>query len=514
MKRQLSFDRRGATLPAIDAALEGIKAENGPPGTGDTDNGDTGSMLIPIPVFDSPPVSRPNAAVQAEQSTVTKEQSADTQMAAPIGAKPETLSNPPASTIKDAHERKSDASLREASRIEGDKEQVPGVTKSPGQSPSKRYDSSLGVLTQKFVKLIHEQSGHGVVDLNSAAEQLAVQKRRIYDITNVLEGIGLIEKKSKNQIQWKARLGACEGSQAKVTDLKAEIEALKKEEQAVDLKLEKKHSKFHSTVNDPANIKHAWMDYEDIRRLAAYRNQTVLAVKAPEGSTLEVPNAEEVNCGVTRYQIHVRSSGGPIYCVVVNGRESWAPPPAYSLPAELWAKEFWAGESSDEDDEEGYEDDDSDDEASSVTRHKGEWSGRHYGNTSSPVRNEGDDADHGSPSDAAAGLGNLAAAAASSPMLETKSLGDPIGELEQDGRLARSSLASDAMIKTESDVAAGGRGRHGMGLGIGQLGRGLQHRDVKRSIGPLDPASSPMPLTAIVPSTTNSHFPVSPARPR
>lgn len=32
---------------------------------------------------------------------------------------------------------------------------------------------------------------------------LQVQKRRIYDITNVLEGIGLIEKKLKNRIQWK-----------------------------------------------------------------------------------------------------------------------------------------------------------------------------------------------------------------------------------------------------------------------------------------------------------------------
>ena len=29
------------------------------------------------------------------------------------------------------------------------------------------------------------------------------QKRRIYDITNVLEGIGLIEKESKNSIKWK-----------------------------------------------------------------------------------------------------------------------------------------------------------------------------------------------------------------------------------------------------------------------------------------------------------------------
>jgi hypothetical protein len=31
---------------------------------------------------------------------------------------------------------------------------------------------------------------------------LNVQKRRIYDITNVLEGIGLIAKECKNNIRW------------------------------------------------------------------------------------------------------------------------------------------------------------------------------------------------------------------------------------------------------------------------------------------------------------------------
>lgn len=63
--------------------------------------------------------------------------------------------------------------------------------------------SSLSLLTKKFVSLI-EQAEQGTIDLNRAAESLNVQKRRIYDITNVLEGIGLIEKKSKNNIQWKA----------------------------------------------------------------------------------------------------------------------------------------------------------------------------------------------------------------------------------------------------------------------------------------------------------------------
>ncbi len=52
---------------------------------------------------------------------------------------------------------------------------------------------------------------------------MQVQKRRIYDITNVLEGIGLIEKKSKNNIQWK-------GSGPTIADdTQAEYAALKEE---------------------------------------------------------------------------------------------------------------------------------------------------------------------------------------------------------------------------------------------------------------------------------------------
>lgn len=65
-----------------------------------------------------------------------------------------------------------------------------------------RFDTSLGLLTKKFVELL-KSSPNGVLDLNIAAEQLSVQKRRIYDITNVLEGIGILEKRSKNNIQWK-----------------------------------------------------------------------------------------------------------------------------------------------------------------------------------------------------------------------------------------------------------------------------------------------------------------------
>jgi len=88
-------------------------------------------------------------------------------------------------------------------------------------STNSRFDSSLGLLTKKFVYLLKRAASHphlengtciglksaspdevGTLDLNAAARELQVQKRRIYDITNVLEGIGLIEKRTKNHIAW------------------------------------------------------------------------------------------------------------------------------------------------------------------------------------------------------------------------------------------------------------------------------------------------------------------------
>ena len=46
-----------------------------------------------------------------------------------------------------------------------------------------------------------EKSPTGFLDLNFAMKQLGVQKRRIYDITNVLEGVGYIFKSKKNTVR-------------------------------------------------------------------------------------------------------------------------------------------------------------------------------------------------------------------------------------------------------------------------------------------------------------------------
>ncbi|KTF98393.1 hypothetical protein cypCar_00024051 [Cyprinus carpio] len=164
------------------------------------------------------------------------------------------------------------------------------------KSERTRYDTSLGLLTKKFVGLLSE-SADGVLDLNWATEVLEVQKRRIYDITNVLEGVQLIRKKSKNNIQWLVS-GVFEGSSSnseKTSTLKKELSELDRQEKALDDLIQSSSTRLR------------YVTYQDIRTISSLKDQTVIAVKAPSETKLEVPEASE---GLL--QIYLKSKNGPI----------------------------------------------------------------------------------------------------------------------------------------------------------------------------------------------------------
>ena len=76
-----------------------------------------------------------------------------------------------------------------------------GIDMTNGMDKKGRKENGLVELTKKFIDLLKEAKFQ-TLDLNEAVKDLEVQKRRIYDITNVLEGIGLICKVSKNNIRW------------------------------------------------------------------------------------------------------------------------------------------------------------------------------------------------------------------------------------------------------------------------------------------------------------------------
>uniref|UniRef100_A0A673N456 Transcription factor E2F4-like n=1 Tax=Sinocyclocheilus rhinocerous TaxID=307959 RepID=A0A673N456_9TELE len=195
------------------------------------------------------------------------------------------------------------------------------------QTPS-RHEKSLGLLTTKFVTLLQEAKD-GVLDLKAAADTLAVrQKRRIYDITNVLEGIGLIEKKSKNSIQWKGVGPGCNTREIadKLIDLKLELEDLDKREHELDQQRVWVQQSIKNVTDDSLNSPYP------SNLCNCFKGDTLLAIRAPSGTQLEVPVPESHVNGQKKYQIHLKSSAGPIEVLLVNKDPSSSSPVVLPVP--------------------------------------------------------------------------------------------------------------------------------------------------------------------------------------
>ncbi|XP_018022449.1 transcription factor E2F4 [Hyalella azteca] len=176
---------------------------------------------------------------------------------------------------------------------------------SPGK-PS-RYDTSLGKLTKEFLALLHN-SADGTVDLKLASEVLQVQKRRIYDITNVLEGIGLVNKKFKNNVQLMS-------APSNTREVEADVERLRKQEEKLDCLIQQLSSNLASDFETDRRF--AYMDHCDVKQL--YHNSTVFMVSPPAGSTLGV----SANLQELPLSLQLCTYGRPTVVHMYEGKPSW-----------------------------------------------------------------------------------------------------------------------------------------------------------------------------------------------
>ncbi|KAM9053761.1 transcription factor E2F6 isoform 2-T2 [Megaptera novaeangliae] len=169
-----------------------------------------------------------------------------------------------------------------------------------------RFDVSLVYLTRKFMDLVRSAPG-GILDLNKVATKLGVRKRRVYDITNVLDGIDLVEKKSKNHIRWIGSDLSNFGAVPQQKKLQEELSDLSAMEDALDALIKDCAQQLFKLTDDKENERLAYVTYQDIHSIQAFHEQIVIAVKAPAETRLDVPAPREDSITV-----HIRSTKGPI----------------------------------------------------------------------------------------------------------------------------------------------------------------------------------------------------------
>uniref|UniRef100_A0A8D8ZW23 Transcription factor E2F4 n=1 Tax=Cacopsylla melanoneura TaxID=428564 RepID=A0A8D8ZW23_9HEMI len=185
---------------------------------------------------------------------------------------------------------------------------------------SSRFEKSLGLLTTKFVTLL-QQAPEGVLHLKYAAENLEVkQKRRIYDITNVLEGIGLIEKNNKNIIRWKALKNKNDEEhdheQSKLINLRNEIADMRCHEAVIDEHIKKCQQSLRNIQEEEINMRRCHVSSNDILEL--FPDSSAMCLQAPIGTKLHVPSLTD-GCDHT-VKLHVKSAPEqPINLLLLNG---------------------------------------------------------------------------------------------------------------------------------------------------------------------------------------------------
>uniref|UniRef100_A0A8C4X240 E2F/DP family winged-helix DNA-binding domain-containing protein n=1 Tax=Eptatretus burgeri TaxID=7764 RepID=A0A8C4X240_EPTBU len=170
-----------------------------------------------------------------------------------------------------------------------------------------RYDSSLGLITQRFLSLM-QRSPDGSIELNNAAKILGVQKRRMYDITNVLQGIQIVTKKFKNTVMWTAQFNKKDATKK----LCNEIKCLSKKEEALDVLLKCQLTQLTQLLENEYYQRLAYVTYRDLLHLWDQTTFTVIAIRAPPNTCLEVYDS---HC-LTQFHMVLRSKEGPIHVLL------------------------------------------------------------------------------------------------------------------------------------------------------------------------------------------------------
>ena len=173
------------------------------------------------------------------------------------------------------------------------------------ESDLKREDSvqenSLGKLTKDFINYIKTE-GRKSININDLVNKLGVKKRRIYDITNVLQGIEYLQKSGKNEIIWTKTISNKSKAKKKPSLIKKNNnnkqklnkEELEKEKKELDDDIEKFKAEFNSIAKKGEFEEYGYITLDDIKNLSINKKVDLVVIKATKGTVMNVIDKKDI----------------------------------------------------------------------------------------------------------------------------------------------------------------------------------------------------------------------------
>ena len=173
------------------------------------------------------------------------------------------------------------------------------------ESDLKREDSvqenSLGKLTKDFINYIKTE-GRKSININDLVNKLGVKKRRIYDITNVLQGIEYLQKSGKNEIIWTKTISNKSKAKKKPSLIKKNNnnkqklnkEELEKEKKKLDDDIEKFKAEFNSIAKKGEFEEYGYITLDDIKKLSINKKVDLVVIKATKGTVMNVIDKKDI----------------------------------------------------------------------------------------------------------------------------------------------------------------------------------------------------------------------------
>ena len=184
---------------------------------------------------------------------------------------------------------------------------ISGIENITSSDDFSHFDSHLASLSVKLIKVLRD-SPDGLVDLKSIMQCLnSKSRRRVYDIVNVLVGIGLIEKDNNGVLIWKGG-----GIESNSKDIKRQVEFYSKDVaklEQVEAMLDQQRFCLEQSLKNLTD------DFEVERLLYVPHDQiskcfdpcdSLVSVEAPVGATVEFPTFQQYD-DKTQFELSVVS---------------------------------------------------------------------------------------------------------------------------------------------------------------------------------------------------------------